>query len=212
MEELKIRQLTIGMMATNCYIISNCRTKEAILVDPADQADRILSVIEENQLKPVAILLTHGHFDHMGAADELRKQYSIKVFCHKDEIEVMANSRWNLSELFAYPFTLKADETFQDKETLSYLGRKIQVLFTPGHTKGSCCFYFPEDGILLSGDTLFAESVGRTDFPTGSTAVLIHSIEEILLKLPNETIVYPGHNDTTTIEHEKKYNPCVRGK
>lgn len=211
MGNIMMRQMILGSLQTNCYLIYDDNTMETIVIDPADEADRIQAVIEQNGLKPVVILLTHGHFDHVGAADALKKQYSVKVLCHEKEEAVMENPKQNLSEMFGSPFSLKADKTFADGELLHYLGREIQVLHTPGHTSGSCCFYFTEDRFLISGDTLFAESVGRTDFPTGSTATLVHSIEKILFALPDDTPVYPGHNESTTIGHEKKYNPCVKG-
>lgn len=211
MRNLLVKRLVTGELQTNCYLISNQETLETIIVDPADEAERIRNVIEENKLKPVVILLTHGHFDHIGAADLLRKWYSISLYCFETEAEVLEKPEWNLSGMFGYGFSLKADGLFRDGEVLHYLGQKIQIIYTPGHTQGSCCFYFADEGFLISGDTLFAESVGRSDFPTGSGGQLARSIVERVFLLPEETVVYPGHYEETTVGHEKRYNPCVRG-
>lgn len=225
MGKIMMRQLAVGVMQTNCYLIYDDETKETVIIDPGARAKQIEAVIEQNELKPVVILLTHGHFDHVGAAEELRERYSISILCHEEEKEILENPSLNLSSKFKNSISLKANQTFQDKEILHYLGREITVLHTPGHTKGSCCFYFEhsplqtngvfagesKEQFLISGDTLFAESVGRTDFPTGNTTKLVKSIEETLFCLPDEIPVYPGHNESTTIGHEKKYNPCVRG-
>lgn len=211
MGNLLVKRLVTGALQTNCYLISHQETKETILIDPADEAERIRDVIEENGYKPVVILLTHGHFDHMGAADLLRNWYSISIRCFETETDVMEKPEWNLSAMFGRGFSLKWDGVFQDREILHYLGQKIEVIHTPGHTQGSCCFYFAEEGFLVSGDTLFCESVGRTDFPTGSGRQLEQSIVERVFLLPEETLVYPGHYGESTVGHEKKYNPCVRG-
>lgn len=210
MGNLLVKRLITGALQTNCYLISHPETLETILVDPPDEAGRIQREIEKNGLKPVVILLTHGHFDHMGGADLLRKKYQISVYCCETEAEVTKNPEWNLSGMFGKGFSFTVDGTFRDGEILHYLGEEIEVIATPGHTKGSCCFYFSREGFLLSGDTLFAESVGRTDFPTGSGGKLQQSITERIYCLAEETVVYPGHYEETTIGHEKKYNPCVR--
>lgn len=209
MGNIMVRQLLLGPIQTNCYLIYDDQTRETIVIDPADNAGRIQSVVEENGLKPVVIFLTHGHFDHIGAVSALKQLYSIPVCCYEQEEDVMENPERNVSLMFGNPLSLKADKTVADREILHYLGRDITVLHTPGHTKGSCCFYFEADHFLMSGDTLFAESVGRTDFPTGNMGTLVHSIQDILFRLPDETVVYPGHNEGTTIGHEKKYNPFV---
>lgn len=210
MGNIMVRQLLLGSVQTNCYLIYDDQTMETIVIDPADHADRIRSVLEENGLKPVVILLTHGHFDHIGAVSALKQFYSIPVYCHEQEEDLMENSKQNVSLLFGNPLSLKADGTVTDREVLHYLGRDITVLHTPGHTKGSCCYYFEADHFLMSGDTLFAESVGRTDLPTGNMGTLVRSIRDILFRLPDETVVYPGHNEETTIGHEKMYNLFVR--
>lgn len=196
-----------GSMRTNCYFIYDDDTKELIIADPAGEADRLKSMVAERGLKPQAILLTHGHFDHIGAVDEIRKAYGIPAYCLDAEKEILENTEYNLSAWMGESFAVKPDRLLTDKQELVLAGFSIRVIATPGHTKGSCCYYFKEDGFLLSGDTLFLESYGRTDFPTGSMSELACSIKEKLFALPEETPVYSGHGDPTTIEHEKRYNP-----
>lgn len=196
-----------GSMRTNCYFIYDDDTKELIIADPAGEADRLKGMIAEHGLKPQAILLTHGHFDHIGAVDAIRKAYGIPAYCLEEEKEILENTEYNLSAWMGEGFAVKPDRLLTDEQELILAGFSIRVIATPGHTKGSCCYYFKEDGFLLSGDTLFLESYGRTDFPTGSMSELARSIKEKLFALPEETPVYSGHGDPTTIEHEKRYNP-----
>ncbi|MCX4267681.1 MAG: MBL fold metallo-hydrolase [Lachnospiraceae bacterium] len=210
MGQLCVNWLSVGVMQTNCYLISHPETKELILVDPGEEAERIQHEIEKNEWKPVVILLTHGHFDHMGAAELLRKWNSIPVYCYEGENDLIEKPESNLSAMFGNGFSCTIDGVFRDQEVLSYLGENITVIHTPGHTQGSCCLYFAKEGFLLSGDTLFSESVGRTDFPTGNSLELKQSVLK-LYQLPEETIVYPGHYEETTIRHEKRHNSFVLG-
>ncbi|SEW24328.1 Glyoxylase, beta-lactamase superfamily II [[Clostridium] fimetarium] len=209
MDENKIRIITkvLGSVSTNCYFIVNVSTKDTIIIDPADSPATIKSVISENGLKPQAILLTHGHFDHILAANQIKEKFNIPVIACDKEKNIIENSSFNLSSSFGANVQLKADEYVQDGTLLNIAGFSIKVIHTPGHTEGSVCYYFLNEDILISGDTLFNESVGRSDFPTGSASQLIRSVKEKLLILPGKTIVYPGHGDSTTIEYEKKYNP-----
>ena len=176
--------------------------KEAFIVDPADSADEIQLKITELGVKPVAILLTHGHFDHIGAVDELRDKYKIKVYVYEDEKDVMTSDA-NLASMIGKRMSVEADEYLRDLQTIIIGGEKIQVIHTPGHTKGSCCFYLPDEKVLFSGDTMFCQSFGRTDFPTGSMSQLISSIKNRLLKLDDDVKVYPGHNEETKIGFER---------
>ena len=203
----KIITKVLGSVSTNCYFIVNVSTKETIIVDPADSPTTIESVISENGLKPQAILLTHGHFDHILAANHIKDRFNIPVIASDYEKNIIEDSRLNLSLSFGETVGLKADEYVQDGALLDIAGFSIKVIHTPGHTEGSACYYFSNEDILISGDTLFYESVGRSDFPTGNSLQLICSIKEKLLILPEKTIVFPGHGDSTTIEHEKRYNP-----
>lgn len=209
MGNLQIEKMVLGQVATNCYLAVNKATREVILIDPADEARRIDKKIKELGVKPVAILLTHGHFDHIGAASELGNLYDIMIYADEEEQEVMTDSMLNLSANFGCPFTAEPDMLLTDRQELLLAGLKIQVLHTPGHTKGSVCYYFPEEQILFSGDTLFNCSIGRTDFPTGSMSQLVRAAREKLFALPDEVRVCPGHGEETTIRYEKRYNPFL---
>ncbi|MDD3219884.1 MAG: MBL fold metallo-hydrolase [Lachnospiraceae bacterium] len=206
-DKMTIGQKVLGMVSTNCYFLLNKETKEMIIVDPADDAVAIDGIVHKMEGKPVAILLTHGHFDHIMAAEALRKEYNIKIYIHEEEKQVLESPSINLSSSWSAAYVLEADEWVKDGQELRLAGFKIQVIHTPGHTQGSACFYFPEEGVLVSGDTLFAESVGRTDFPTASPSAMKRSLQKLLSTLPENVTVLPGHSETTTIEHEKRYNP-----
>lgn len=199
---LVVKNMVLGMIMTNCYIAYDDVVKETFIVDPADSADEIQLKITELGVKPVAILLTHGHFDHIGAVDELRDKYKIKVYVYEDEKDVMTSDA-NLASMIGKRMSVEADEYLRDLQTIIIGGEKIQVIHTPGHTKGSCCFYLPDEKVLFSGDTMFCQSFGRTDFPTGSMSQLISSIKNRLLKLDDDVKVYPGHNEETKIGFER---------
>lgn len=209
MSKLRIEHLLLGQVATNCYLAMKEDTKELIIVDPADHADRIVQKIQSMGGAPAAILLTHGHFDHIGAAEELRDKYGIRIYAMEEEGDVLASMQLNLSQMFGCPMTLQADVLLKDGQELDLAGLHITAFHTPGHTKGGACYYLKEECVLFSGDTLFAESVGRSDFPTGSMSTLVGSIKNKLLVLPEETRVLPGHNYESTIGHEKRYNPFL---
>ena len=207
MGRIEIKSMTLGMVATNCYLIINKETKEALLIDPADNALRISNVIEENVCTLKAILLTHGHFDHIMALNELKKRYNVPVYAHEEEEDVLKQSSLNMSGMIGQIYTTQADIYVKDGEHLKLAGLDIIVLHTPGHTKGGVCYYLPEEKVLMSGDTLFHCSIGRTDFPTGSMSQLVRSVKEQLFVLPDDVQVYPGHDSVTSIGYEKQYNP-----
>jgi hydroxyacylglutathione hydrolase len=206
----RIERLVLGTVSTNCYFLINEQTKEAVLVDPAAQQDLLVQEIEAKGLKLTGILLTHGHFDHILAVNQLRKEYAVAVYAHKEEDEILKSQKLNLSSLFGYPVTVEADIFLNSNEKVNLAGFEITVLHTPGHTKGSVCYYLKEEGVLFSGDTLFRESIGRSDFPTGDGDQLLSSIKESLWSLPQETVVYSGHGDQTDINHELHHNPFLR--
>lgn len=204
---VKLRRLVLGPVQTNTYIIGNTETNEAIVVDPADRADLIIEELKKEELTLAAIILTHGHFDHMQAADQLRKEYGVKVYAHEKEAELLKNPELNLSKAFTGRENgIEAEEGFVDGQEIELAGFRVKVIHTPGHTAGGCCYYFEEYHLLFSGDTLFYTTVGRTDFPTGNYATLKRSIREKLFTLPEETKVLPGHEGTTTIGYEKVNN------
>lgn len=208
---MKVECHTLGSMGTHCYFLINEGTKEALVVDPADHADVISRKLAEQELTLRGILLTHGHGDHILAVSELRETHKVPVLVHEEEAQVLTKPQLNLSPvLFGRPIRLEADRLLKDGELVELAGLSLKVLHTPGHTPGGCCYYSEADHVLISGDTLFCCSVGRTDFPGGSMSALVRSVQEKLLVLPEETKVYPGHDETTTIAQERKYNPYVR--
>lgn len=165
--------------------------------------------IRQEKLTPIAILLTHGHFDHAGGAEELAKHFDIKIYAEEHEKETLDTPSLNLSGWEGVQKTYHADVFLKNEQEIDLAGFHIRVFHTPGHTVGGCCYYFPYQNVVFSGDTLFCTSVGRTDFPKGSAAQIIRSIKEKLLPLPDETTVYTGHNDITTIGTERMYNPYL---
>ena len=207
---MTVKEFQVGMVCTNCFLAVNSETKETLVIDPGDQAQMIVQYIEENGLQPAAVLLTHGHFDHCMVASELAGHYGICVYVHEDEKQTMEHPAYNCATMIGKDLVFHADEYFHgEKDHLSMAGFEIDVLHTPGHTIGGVCFYIQSENLLFSGDTLFCESVGRTDFPKGSMSQLVRSIKEKLFPLPNDTKVLPGHGEWTTIGQEKQCNPFL---
>lgn len=207
MGKLQIESLVLSICATNCYLAKNKETGALLIIDPADAPSRIISRIEQMGAKPEGILLTHGHFDHIGAAMKLHAHYNIPIYAHAAEKEILENADKNLSLMTGLGFTAEADHYLADGQKFSLAGFEIRVIHTPGHTIGGVCYYFETEGVLFAGDTLFRCSVGRTDFPTGSMRQIHDSIHQKLFVLPETTVVYPGHDQPTDIRYEKMFNP-----
>lgn len=208
MNKLVVGCIVLGRLETNCYYLYREGGSEAIVVDPPLHADQIHVTLMEKGLIVKAILLTHGHFDHIMGVNELKEICEgATVYASKKEIPLLTDPSLNHSRLIGKEYKVNADVLLSDGDEAEISGMKFRMIETPGHSVGSCCYYFEEDNVLISGDTLFFESVGRTDFPTGSAGDLRTSISEKLWKLPNDTAVYPGHGDFTSIGHEKEYNP-----
>ena len=205
MAKIMIRSVTVSECYTNCYICMNKDTKEGFIVDPGDDELKISVNVSRLEMIPKAILLTHGHFDHIGAVNQLKERYNIPVIVGAKEENILTETRMNLSSMFGEPVTVNGDKFLEDGENFQVAGFDIQYVLTPGHTPGSGCFYIEEEQVLFSGDTLFQASRGRTDFPGGSESDIIKSIKNKLLVLPGETEVYPGHMNITNIDSEKVY-------
>ena len=208
-EQTEVLRYIVGPVCTNCYLLVNHKTGELLVVDPGDQAQLIEKQIEKTGAKPVAILLTHGHFDHAGAAEALADKYQISIYAHEAERETLEDPRLNLCGMIGEHKVYHADIFVKDEEVLNLAGFSIRVYFTPGHTIGGCCYYIADEKILFSGDTLFQESVGRTDFPRGSASDLIRAIREKLMPLPDDVTVYTGHDESTLIGYERMHNPYL---
>ena len=209
MEKIQVKNFVIGMVGTNCYVVSHSVTKEAFVVDMAGASERLLEYIAEEGLKMKALLLTHGHFDHIMGIDWFLKHFSVPVYAHEKEKELLENADFNASTAYGSAYTYTKAQYVKDGEELNVAGIHLRVLYTPGHTAGGCCYYLPEEKVLFSGDTVFCGSVGRTDFPGGSTAQIVRSLHKLVDSLPEETEVFPGHDASTTIGYEKRYNPFV---
>lgn len=209
MSKLIVMTNQLGNFMTNCYIVANQDIGECIIIDPPDNARFLCNEMESRQFRCVGIYITHGHIDHIGAVGGIKDilGHSIQVHCSIQEAELLENPRTNLSSMFGEIITIKPEVLLEDGQEMIVLDKKMKCILVPGHTKGGMCYYFEEDHILFSGDTLFAGEIGRCDFPTGNYETLVGSIREKLLTLPEETIVYPGHDEKTTVKREKQFNP-----
>ena len=207
---MRLEKYVVGPVSTNCYFAVNEDTKETIIVDPGDEAELLIDRITLKELKPVAILLTHGHFDHVIAAEELSKEYGIKIYAGRNEKETLEDPQLNRTDFYdRTPAKYYADIYLDDGEVIDLAGFKIKVIFTPGHTPGGVCYYFEDENCLFSGDTLFYNSIGRTDFVKGSSRDLIKGIREKLMVLADSVIVLTGHDASTTIGEERMHNPYL---
>jgi len=211
---LKIDRLILGAFETNCYVVrADESATQCLVVDTGLDGRDLVAFLEEHQLTPAAVVLTHGHADHIVGLAALRRQYpQIKVLIHRLDAPLLTDSEANLSPLAGMDFTTDAaDVLLEEGDTVNEAGIRLKVLHTPGHTQGGICLYAEAEDLVFAGDTLFADSVGRADFPGGDMEQLIESIRKKLFTLPDRTAVYPGHGMRTTIGREKRANPFVRG-
>lgn len=207
---MKIITLQTGELFVNCYIVFKEGKNEAIAIDPGGSEDKIFYKLQQNNLTITHILLTHGHFDHIGAVRAIKEKYGAKICIHKSDAAMLADPAKNLSVFIDNPvIEPSADILLQDKQMLNAGGMDVKVLHTPGHSEGSVC-YMIEDA-LFTGDTLFYMSVGRTDFPGCSMEKMMHSLTHVLGVLKENYTVYPGHGISSTLDEEKCNNPFFNG-
>lgn len=201
----KILRMVLGSYATNCYVIFS--ENDAVIIDPAANAQAIIDALNENNITPTKIFLTHAHPDHFGALDNIREQYGIEAYiCEKDEKMLEERSK-ELKNMLGKYESIKADKYYKSGDKILFENTFFEVIETPGHTPGGVCLKI--DDILFSGDTLFLGSIGRTDLPGGNFDVILQSLDN-LMKLDSNVIVLPGHGDSTAIGYEKIHNPFIR--
>ena len=210
-DDILIETISVGPLETNCYVVAAGAGTSAAVIDPGDDVDKILKVVNGNGLKVTHIINTHGHYDHIGADSALAATTGAKIYIHSLDASMIKDPQSNLSLFLNSDYEMN-DEVVKisDGEELVVGGLKLKIIHTPGHTPGGVCLYSKDEGIVFVGDTLFADSVGRTDFLGGSMSQLIKSIKEKLCVLPDETVVYPGHGPITTIAQEKAHNQYLR--
>lgn len=204
--------LVVGPIAANCYIVGDDQTREGVIIDAGEDADRILGVVNENKLTIHYIIGTHGHFDHNGAVAKLKSELSCEFLLHEADlsfVEEAKRSAWDWG--FSIDDVPPPDRFIEDGDELKVGGLTFRVLHTPGHSPGGVCLLEESEGVVFTGDSLFFGSIGRTDFRQGSLKELTRSIKTKLYTLPDDTLVYPGHGEETTIGYEKANNGYVRG-
>ncbi len=223
--------LPVGMLQCNCHIIGDPKTCDALVIDPGDDAERILEIIQRHKLRVTAIAITHTHIDHVGGLRRLQEATGAPVRMHTDDLELYRMLDVQAAWIgWKPPEKVEVGELLREGDAVRWGRYEAQVLHTPGHTQGSVCLYMPsempgsqavavvaksadrEPGRLFAGDTLFAGSIGRTDLWGGSFETIIRSLKGKVLELPDETIVYPGHGPSTTIGEERELNPFLAGK
>ena len=210
----KVHTLVVGPFAVNCYLLWNIQTAEGLIIDPGAEGEEIAAQIDELQMNPRAILLTHGHGDHIAAVAELKELYDIPLYIGAGEEVLLADPSANISAFFDHPIVApKPDLTVRDEQVIRVAGIDLLVLATPGHTSAGVCYLEEAAGRLFTGDTIFAGSIGRTDLPGGNYEELIESIQRKILPLPDSVLILPGHGPHSTVGTERVANPFLnRGR
>jgi len=198
----------VGPFEVNCYIIASENKSPAIIIDPGEGEDKIKQVLSKYKLKPAFIINTHGHIDHIGCDDK----FGVPVYIHHQDLRLLRDPRLNLSSLLTSSFSVKSEiRTLEDKENVELGQIQLEVMHVPGHTPGGIALLMkkPQNNILFTGDTLFYQGIGRTDFPGADGQLLIKSIKEKMFNLSDDTVIYPGHGPSSTIGEEKRKNPFL---
>lgn len=202
--------LPVGPLQCNCSVIGDESTREAMVIDPGDEIEDILALVQKHNLTVKQIVITHAHIDHVGGAMKLRAATGAPILLNQNDYSLLKMLDMQAQWVgMAAPGKVEIDQSLSPADTLRAGSLAASVLHTPGHTEGSVCLYFPAEQKLIAGDTLFAGSIGRTDLPGGSYDKIIHSLHEKVLALPDETIVVPGHGPVTTIGEERVSNPFL---
>jgi len=203
--------LPVGPLQCNCSVIGDETTHEAMVIDPGDDIDDIVAIIDEHKLQVKQIVITHAHIDHVGGAMKLRAKTGAPILLNQNDYALLKMLDVQASWLgMKPPGAVEIEAALSHDETLQAGNLKASVLHTPGHTEGSVCLYFPAEKMLIAGDTLFQRSIGRTDLPGGSFEKIIRSLHDRVLTLPDETKVIPGHGPSTTIGEEREENPFLK--
>jgi hydroxyacylglutathione hydrolase len=209
---MKVQALSVGEFESNCYLYWDESTLRGVVIDPGDDAPRILRAIEHAGFQPEAILVTHGHCDHIGAIASVKAKYDVPVMIGRGEEPMLTSAVLNLSSAIGIPVTAPpADRLLDDEELVVFSSFSFRILLTPGHSPAEICFLDEREGRLFCGDVLFYGSIGRSDFPGSSHDVLIRSIETKILTLPDGIVCYPGHGPQTTVGAERVNNPFLNG-
>jgi len=204
--------LPVGPLQCNCSIIGDETTHEAMVIDPGDDIEDIVAIIDQHKLQVKQIVITHAHIDHVGGAMKLRARTGAPILLNQNDYALLKMLDVQASWLgMASPGEVKIEADLAHDQTLRAGNLSANVLHTPGHTEGSVCLYFPAEKMLIAGDTLFARSIGRTDLPGGSFEKIIRSLHDRVLTLPDDTTVIPGHGPVTTIGEEREENPFLAG-
>ena len=197
-----VKKTVLGVYQENAYIIVDETTRDALIIDPGDEGESLVRYLESMKINLKAVLLTHGHVDHVGAVDAVRDAFSVPVYISEIDMKFIEQRK------MAFGKMKRADYFLKEGDEFIFSGKKVEIIETPGHSRGSLSYYV--DGLLFSGDVLFQNSVGRTDLPGGNMEELLYSIKEKLMKLPGETRVFPGHGPETTLAMEKAFNGYLR--
>ena len=204
--------IVVGELGVNCYLLADSETKEGVVVDPGAEAEKVLAAVKGNGVRVLYVLNTHGHFDHIGGNRRVTEATGAGLMISREDEPFLSQAARS-----ATMYGLAADNSpppaayLAEGDSIRFGRHELKVIHIPGHSAGGCCFYLEKEGLLISGDSLFAESIGRTDLPGGSQELLVGAIRTKLLTLPAETRVFPGHGPATSIGHEKKYNPYLGG-
>lgn len=203
-----LETICVGPMQVNCYILAGAEGSQAIIIDPGDEAGKIKRVLDKHSLSAAFIINTHGHYDHIGCDDK----FGVPVYIHRKDLALLENSELNLSGAFALPYQVKSKiATLEDRQVIELGDIRLEVMHMPGHTAGGIALRMmqPTDKIVFTGDSLFAQGIGRSDLSGGDASLLIKSIKQRLLTLADDTVIYPGHGEPSTIGEEKRSNPYL---